>query len=84
MKIGLGALLGSGFAVWVAWLNNRSAVARSFLEKRRGIIESILSDVDSFTTAASIYWAVLNSAVFKRDQKDFLSPEELEKLKKPR
>jgi hypothetical protein len=81
VKIGLGALLGGSFAVLVARLNNRSQIARSLLEKRREIIESVLTDIDSFTTAASVYWANLSNAVFKRDQKEFLSPEDLGQLK---
>ncbi len=82
VKIGLGALLGGAFGVWVAWLNNRSQSSRGYLEKKRSILESILADVESFFGATTLYWANLTNAVFKRDQGNRLTEAESKELRK--
>ena len=82
VKIGLGALIGGAFGVWVAWLNNRNQSSRSYLEKKRSILESVLADVESFFSATTLYWANLANAIFKRDQGNRLTEGESKELKK--
>ena len=82
VKIGLGALLGGAFAVWVAFLNNKSQASKVYLERKRCIIESVVGEVDLFHGAAAFYWANLSNAVFKRDSNNRLSHAETEELKK--
>jgi hypothetical protein len=81
VKIGLGALLGGGFAVAVAWLNNKSQEKKAFRERRWLILEGVLESVDGAANAASVFWANLANAIYKRDKQQRPSDVELRELK---
>lgn len=82
VKIGLGALLGGAFGVWVAWLNNKSQVRNGYLERRREILEAVVESVDLAANSASLYWANLANAVYIRDKGEDIPESDLEELKK--
>ena len=82
VKIGLGALIGGAFGVWVALLNNRSQSSRGYLEKKRIILEAVLADVESFLSATTLYWANLANAIYKRDQGHKLTDADSKELSK--
>jgi hypothetical protein len=82
IKIGLGALIGGAFGIWVALVNNRSQSSRTYLEKKRSILESVLADVESFLGATIMYWANLSNAVYKRDKGIRLTEADTKELKK--
>lgn len=81
VKIGLGALLGGGFAIWKAHLSDSSEAKRSFLKKKREMIEKVLEEIDAFFASATVYWARLADAVFKRKEDKQLTSEEAHELK---
>ena len=66
VKIGLGALIGGTFGIWVAWLNNSIQTKKALNERRRQIIELVIESVDSACNAASLYWSNLGNGVYKR------------------
>ena len=83
VKIGLGALLGGGFGVWVAWLNNKSQSKKDYHERRRTILEEVLESVDSSSNTASMHWANLINAVYLKEENGKISDsnsQDLEKL----
>lgn len=73
VKIGLGALIGGTFGVWVAWLNNSIQAKKALNERRRQIIELAIESVDSACNAASLYWSNLGNGVYKRDKGEKLT-----------
>ncbi|RFC38298.1 MAG: hypothetical protein DID90_2727552661 [Candidatus Nitrotoga sp. LAW] len=73
VKIGLGALIGGTFGVWVAWLNNSIQAKKALNERRRQIIELVIESVDSACNAASLYWSNLGNGVYKRDKGEKLT-----------
>lgn len=81
VKIGLGTLLGGAFAMWRAHVSNRNQARKSFLEKKREMIETVLKEVDDFYATASVYWADLANAAFKRKKGDALTSKETHDLR---
>jgi len=81
-KIGLGALIGGGFGVMVAWLNNRSQAMKVFQERRRVMLETVTEAVDGACNAASLFWAKLGAAVTARDSQQRIADSDLRELKK--
>ena len=67
VKIGTGALVGGGFAIWRAHLSNRNKAKKSLLDKKREMIEKVLVEVDDFYALATVYWARLDNALDKRN-----------------
>ncbi|RBO83965.1 hypothetical protein [Marinomonas aquiplantarum] len=82
VKIGLGALLGGGFGLFVAWMNNKSQVKKDLHDRRRAILEGVLESVDSSANAASLFWANLANTVYKRDNNQQILENEKEELDK--
>jgi hypothetical protein len=80
VKIGLGALLGGGFGLLLASLNNKSQVKKALYERRREILESIVDAVDSTCNAAAVHWATLANAVFKRDTNQRIADADMSEL----
>ena len=73
VKIGLGALIGGGFGVWVAWLNNTIQAKKALNERRRQILEAVIEAVDGATNAGSMYWSNLSNGLYKRSKGEQLS-----------
>lgn len=81
VKIGLGTLLGGVFAMWRAHVSNRNQAKKSFLEKKREMIETVLKEVDDFYATATVYWADLANAVYTRKTGGQLGSKELQELR---
>jgi len=73
VKIGLGALIGGTFGIWVAWLNNTIQAKKALNERRRQIIELVIESVDSACNAASLYWSNLGNGIYKRGKGEKLT-----------
>lgn len=80
VKIGMGAFLGGAFAIWRAYVNNRNQAKKSFLDKKREMIERVLKEVDDFYALATVYWANLANAAFKREGGVELTSKEVQDL----
>jgi hypothetical protein len=80
IKIGMGTLLGGGFAIWRAHLGNQNQARKIYLDKKRELIEKVLDDIDAVYASATIYWANLSNAVFMRDGGRRLTAKETDEL----
>jgi hypothetical protein len=81
VKIGLGALLGGAFAIWRARVSNQNQAKKVLLEKKRDKMEKVLEEVDTFFASASVFWADLSNAVYKRENGQKLTTTEAHDLK---
>ena len=68
IKIGLGALLGGLFSVWLARLNQRHEVRRLYLERRWNLLQEAQVEIMKFGAAISEFWANTRNAAWLRDK----------------
>ncbi len=68
VKIGLGALIGGGFAVWTIRLNQRHDHLKSQRERRATLLQEAQLEVSRFAGLVSSYWANVRNAVYIRDK----------------
>lgn len=67
VKIGLGALLGGGFSLVIAWLSYQRNLGRDYFKRRRELIEKAVRDLDNFYRAMSLFRASLQNLLFKKN-----------------
>ena len=85
VKIGLGALVGGGFGVWLALLNNRQQVARDFYARKRQILEDVVTQFDKFFKDLTLFVTNLRNASYVKQSGEQVTQEdrkELEALEK--
>ena len=73
VKIGLGALIGGGFAVWTIRLNQRHDHLKSQRERRATLLQEAQLEVSRFAGLVSSYWANVRNAVYIRDQGEVIT-----------
>ncbi len=80
IKIGLGALIGGGFAIWLQVIKDRSSLTIESFKRRREIIEDVSSKFGAFNMHLSHFWAALKNALYKKNN-DSLEKSDEEELK---
>lgn len=80
VKIGLGALVGGGFGVWLALLNNRQQIARDFHTRKRQILEDVVTQFDKFFKDLTLFATNLRNASYIKRSGQFVSQEDLKEL----
>lgn len=80
VKIGLGAVVGGGFGVWLALLNNRQQVARDFHARKRRLLEKVVSEFDEFFKDLTLFATSLRNASYIKHSGQVIPPTDLEEL----
>ena len=73
VKIGLGALVGGGFAIWALRLNQRHDHVKAQRERRATLLQEAQLEVSRFAGLVSAYWANVRNAVHIRDKGDVVT-----------
>ena len=68
VKIGLGALIGGGFAIWTIRLNQRHDHLKAQRERRATVLQEAQLEVSRFAGLVSSFWANVRNAVYIRDE----------------
>lgn len=81
VKIGLGALLGGGFSLVLAWLNYRRNLGRDYFKRRRELLEKLVGDLDHFYRGVSLFRSSLQNLLFKKNSEQTISADDLKAIK---
>ena len=84
IKIGLGALIGGGFTVWLQALKDKNTISLESYKRRKEIIEEISNEFSVFNKHLSHFWAALKNAFYKNNHNTITKndKEELKELEK--
>ena len=74
VKIGLGALIGGGFAIWTIRLNQRHDDVKAQRERRSTLLLEAQLEVSRFAGLVSSYWASVRNTVYIRDKGEVITP----------